>query len=154
MSEKKWYPDDSFNDVKDGEFLGIREIKEALAKLGKQDLGDKIVTSRDPGMEDLTELLRRENMPEGVEKWMLPVTAGGMEPKHPSFVFLIRVKPGAVVPKHVHKNDSLFRIVVSGSVIQNGIELTSGDWTYIPVGKSYSYTAGKSGVFLMHTYHG
>ena len=153
MSEKKWYPDDSFNDTKDGEFLGILEIKEALAKLGKQDLGDRIVTSRDPGMEDLTRLLRRDNMPEGVEKWMLPVTAGGMKPKHPSFVFMIRVEPSAVVPKHFHKNDSIFRIVVSGSVIQDGIELTSGDWTYVPVGKAYSYTAGKSGALLMHTYH-
>ena len=153
MSEKKWYPDDSFNDTKDGEFVGIREIKEALGKLGKRDMGDKIVTSRDPGIENLTELLRRKNMPEGVEKWMLPVTAGGMKPRHPSFVFVSRIKPGAVVQEHVHKNDNVFRVIVSGSIIQNDVELTSGDWSYIPVGKAYSYTAGKSGALIMHTYH-
>lgn len=149
---KNWSPDDSFNDMYEGEFIGIREINEATQQLGL-NLGEKIVTSRDPGMDEVTELLRRKNMPEGIDKWMLPITVGGMKPEHPAFVFIIHVKPGAVVPRHIHKNDSIFRIVTGGSVIQDGVELMPGDWTYIPVGKAYSYTGGKSGATLMHTYH-
>ena len=57
-----------------------------------------------------------------------------------AFFFLTVSEPGAIVPSHEHKRD-LFRIVVSGSIITNGIELKSGDWMFVPKGVSYGYSA-------------
>lgn len=107
------------------------------------------ITSRDAGVSDLLYDLERREMPPGIQSWQLPFAFGG---GGSVFFFLTVAQPGAIVPSHKHTRD-LFRIVVSGSIITNGIELKSGDWMFVPKGVSYSYHAGLNpGAVTYHCY--
>jgi quercetin dioxygenase-like cupin family protein len=140
-----WKPDDSVIEGKPG----AQRIKAALDKRGVKTEG-RVITSRDPGMSDILYDLRRRDMPPGIQSWQLPVQLGG--DGESAFFFLTVAAPGAIVPSHSHKRD-LFRVVVSGSIITNGIELRSGDWMFVPKGVSYSYSAGLNpGAVSMHCY--
>jgi quercetin dioxygenase-like cupin family protein len=150
-ANKSWKPDDSFHDIIDGEFKGVLRVKKACKDLGVT-FGKKIVTSRDRSMPALLEKLRRTTLPPGFEQWQLPIILGGGN--RPVMFFVTVGSPNAKLPHHRHRNDSLFRIVLSGSITYNGIELTSGDWMYVPTGQPYSFKAGKSGCVIMHTYNG
>ncbi len=88
---------------------GKERIKKALDNHRKKH-GDepRIITSRDPDMNDLLYDLRREDMPPDFEQWQLPVKLEG-----PALFFLTVVQPGGIVPTHKHARD-LFRVVVSG----------------------------------------
>lgn len=147
----KWQPDDSFHDLINGEYKGVLRVKEALKKL-KLSLGDKIVTSRDPQMAKLMEELRRTTLPEGFEQWQLPIILGGGE--RPVMSFITVGQPNAKLPLHKHRNDTLLRIVLSGSIIYKNIELITGDWMYIPTGLAYGFAAGRLGCVIMHLYNG
>jgi mannose-6-phosphate isomerase-like protein (cupin superfamily) len=143
----KWTPDDS---IIEGE-TGKKRIREALERLGFKTDEDRVITSRDPGMDEVRFHLRREKMPPGYEQWQLPVKLSGE-----TFFFLTLAQPGAVVPTHRHERD-LFRIVVWGSVIYNGIELKQGDWMFVPKGVPYSLSAAISpnspgGAMTCHAY--
>lgn len=139
---KKWEPDDSLVEGPSG----IERIREALKKHNVTIEG-RVVTSRDLRM-DLVRLdLKREDRPQGFEQWQIPAWGDG-----PAFPFITVADPGAVVPEHSHKRD-LFRVVISGSIIVNGIELKPGDWMYVPKGVRYSYTAAfNPGAITLHIY--
>lgn len=144
---KRWSPDDS---VIEGE-AGKKRIREALEAYGIKIEEDRIITSRDPGMDEVRFHMRREGLPPGYEQWQLPVKLTGE-----TFFFLTVGQPGAVVPRHAHKRD-LFRIVIWGSLITNGIELKQGDWMFVPAGAEYSLSASMSpssppGVMSCHCY--
>jgi uncharacterized protein YegJ (DUF2314 family) len=142
VSKKKWTPDDSTIEGT----IGAKRIMDALKKHAIKT-ERRVITSRDPGMDEVRSSLRRENMPPGFTQWQLPVQMEG-----PAFFFLSVVEPGAVVPRHVHKRD-LWRVVISGSIITNGIELKSADWMYVPKGVPYSFSAGLNpGAIIMHCY--
>lgn len=143
----KWSPDDS---VIEGE-TGKERIREALKRHRIKTDESRVITSRDPGMDEVRFHLRRENMPPGYEQWQLPVKLTGE-----TFFFLTVGQPGAVVPTHSHKRD-LFRIVVWGSVIYNGIELKQGDWMFVPAGVEYSLStamnpSSPAGAMTWHCY--
>jgi quercetin dioxygenase-like cupin family protein len=145
-TRKNWKPDDSVIEGKPG----AARIKAAL-KNRRVNVTNRVVTSRDPGMSDVLYDLRREDMPPGIQSWQLPFVLGGGDDAS-VFFFLTVAQPGAIVPSHSHTRD-LFRIVVSGSLITNGIELKSGDWMYVPTGVEYSYTAGLNpGLISYHCY--
>ncbi len=151
MIDAQWRPDDTFHDVIDGEFKGVLRVKKALKELGIT-LGKNVVTSRDPGMEKLREVLYRDTMPEGLQQWQLPIVFEADD--RPSMFFITVGQPDAEVPQHAHKDDNLLRIVLSGSVIHDGrVELTTGDWAHVPAGEPYTFKAGKHGCVIMHTYH-
>lgn len=138
----RWEPDDSRVEGQ----TGIDRIREALRRHNFTTEG-RVVTSRDPGMDLIRLDLRRERSPAGFEQWQLPVFGEG-----PAFPFLTSASPGAVVPEHSHKRD-LFRIVISGSIIVNGVELKPGDWMYVPKGVPYSYSAAfNPGAISLHIY--
>lgn len=59
-----------------------------------------------------------------------------------------------MLPAHSHKNDCLFRVVISGSIMFKEVELVPGDWMYVPTGMEYSFVAGKTGCLLLHLYNG
>jgi mannose-6-phosphate isomerase-like protein (cupin superfamily) len=140
-----WKPDDSIIEGKPG----ADRIKAALNKRGVKTEG-RMITSRDPGMSDILYDLGRRNLPPGIQSWQLPVFLSG--DKESVFFFLTSAEPGAIVPSHSHKRD-LFRIVISGSIITNGIELKSGDWMFVPSGVSYEYRAGLNpGAIVWHCY--
>lgn len=150
-AEGPWKPDDTFHNIIDGEFKGVRRVNEALKKLGIK-LGDKIVTSRDKDMQKLVNILRRDTMPAGFEQWQLPIILGGGD--RPVMSFVTVGSPGAEVPEHRHRDDCLFRIVINGSLHFKDLELFPGDWMYIPTGQRYSFRAGMLGVVVMHLYNG
>jgi hypothetical protein len=137
-----WKPDDSVVE----ERIGAERVRAALKKHGII-VGGKVITSRDKGMDDVRYELRRKGMPEGIEQWQLPIVLQG-----PTLAFLTVSEPGAVVPTHKHKRN-LFRIVLSGSIITDGIELKTGDWMYVPKGVAYSYHAAfNPGAITLHLY--
>ena len=137
-----WKPDDS---VIEGR-IGAERVRAALKKHGIA-VERKVITSRDPGMDEVRNELRRPDMPPGFHQWQLPIVMEG-----PAFFFLTVAEPGAVVPRHAHKRD-LFRMVLSGSMHINGRELMVGDWMYVPSGTSYSYGAGLNpGLITFHCY--
>jgi len=139
----KWSPDDS---VIEGE-AGKTRIREALERHNIRIGDDRVVTSRDPGMDDVRYALMRPGLPPGFIQWQLPIKLTGE-----TFFFTTVCEPGAVVPTHSHKRD-LFRIVVSGSIITNGIELKAGDWMFVPAGVEYSFSAALNpGAIINHCY--
>jgi quercetin dioxygenase-like cupin family protein len=150
-NKSKWKPDDSFHDLIKGEFKGVLRVKQSLAELGIT-LGDKIVTSRDSFMPKLKEKLRRETMPKGFEQWQLPIILGINS--RPVMMFITVGQPNTEVPEHKHADDSVFRIVISGSIIHGGVELTPGDWVFVPKGQTYSFKTGNLGGAVMHMYNG
>ena len=125
---------------------GVARIRAALKK-HRLTVKDRVITSRDPGIDDLRYTLRREDMPPGFQAWQLPFVGEG-----PTFFFITVAEPGAIVPTHEHKRD-LFRFVISGSIITNGIELKSGDWMFVPKGVPYGYSAALNpGAITYHCY--
>ena|SRR5438034_443207 len=150
-SKTKWKPDDSFHDIIEGEFKGVLRVKNALKEM-KIKLGDSIVTSKDPLMIKLMEKLRRTTLPEGFQQWQLPIILGG--DNRPVMSFITFGEPHAEIPHHSHKNDSLLRFVLSGTIIYKDQELTTGDWMYVPTGLPYSFKAGQYGCITMHVYNG
>ena len=143
-TKANWKPDDSVIEGKPG----AARIKAALKKR-RVNITNRVITSRDPGMNDVRYDLRRPDMPPGIQSWQLPFVLGE---SGSVFFFLTVAEPGAVVPSHSHKRD-LFRIVVSGSIIVNGTELKSGDWMFVPSGVPYGYSAGLNpGAVVWHCY--
>ena len=137
-----WQPDDSLLVRGKGGSKGARRIKAALQKHRISSV-KKVITSRDPRMNSVKLTLKRPraSMPPGVEQWQLPVTHG---PRSAVLSFTGRMKPGAKVPPHVHKND-VFRVVIKGSLKTGGKTLRAGDWMHVPAGQSYALQAGPKG---------
>jgi quercetin dioxygenase-like cupin family protein len=135
-------PDD---DVIEGP-AAIQRIKKAINDHQVDDSG--VMTSQDRNMDRAKGALKRQNMPNGIESWSLPVLSDGG-----AFIFLTTAAPGAVVPKHSHKRD-LFRVVISGSIIlDDGKVLKSGDWMFVPKGTEYGYKAATNpGAITLHFY--
>jgi hypothetical protein len=97
---------------------------------------NQVVTSRSPRMDEVRYAMRRRNQPDGWLSWQLPAY---LKSKTSTF-FLSSGAPGAILPGHAHEFGQ-FRIVLSGGVIFNGVELRSGDWMFIPANEKYSLTA-------------
>ena len=135
----EWKPDDRFLDEK--RRGGVQRVDAAFKR------PDRIVTSRDEGMDDIRYRLRRENMPPGWDTWQLPVYLMS----EATFFFLTSSAPGAILPSHAHKV-AQFRMVLSGGLLYNGIELRSGDWIYIPPEAEYSLSASMNPGGCVHMY--
>ena len=145
-----WRPDITFHQKTNGDYNGVRYVIEALSDF---DIGNtkRIVTSREPGMKEVMQKLKRKNMPEGIDKWQLPIIIGG---ERPAFLFLTSCRPNAEVPEHIHPDDTITRVVINGSVVISGVELTHGDWFFVPKGIPYSYCVGPYGAAILHIYNG
>jgi hypothetical protein len=122
---------------------GSERIRTALRK-ANVDIENTIITSRDPWAAGIREEFRMSNQPSGVEMWLLPVVLNR------SLLFLQVLAPDAEVPEHEHVRAAVFRLVISGSVVYNGMELMAGDWMYVPRGISYSFSAGRLGATVMY----
>lgn len=123
---------------------GIERIKKAA---GKFDKDYAIVTSRDEVAVDLRHSLKVTNVPPGFEKWQLPVWL-----EKPSQLYISVAAPNLKVPEHSHDEGAGVRIIMSGSIIFNGKELTEGDWMYIPQGKKYTFATGPLGARMCYCY--
>jgi hypothetical protein len=61
------------------------------------------------------------------------------------------LRPNITIPPHSHELERLadFKIVIDGSIICKGYELTEGDWLCVPSGRSYTFAAGDKGAVLI-----
>ena len=124
---------------------GLKRISDANKKIDF-DPNKKITTSKDKIAEELKEELKINNIPDGFDKWQLPfsLSCSGAQ------LFMSVGKPGIDVPLHSHDEGQGIRFIISGSIIYDGKELTSGDWMHIPKGAEYSFKVGKSGVSMCY----
>ena len=143
-----WRPNDSLLERNSkGELKGGRRVRDALQKHGLK-YGNRIVTSRDRGMEAVKKDLKRTPMPPGVQQWQLPVALGaGGE----TLCFMSQYQPGAKVPTHSHPH-ALFRVVIEGSVKHRRTTLKSGDWMLVPPGQRYALQAGTDGCIILYAH--
>ena len=141
-----WRPDDSLHERDDkDEVRGVRRVKDALRKHGV-DFGNRVITSRDRGMDEVQKDLKRTGMPPGVEQWQIPIVVGANED---ILSFTGQMEAGADVPEHAH-NQAIFRIVIQGSLEYNGMTLKAGDWMLVPAGQRYELKAGPDGCTTMY----
>lgn len=125
---------------------GIQRIEQAVKAAGVETKG-KIITSREPQVLKLMETLRVDNVPEGFQKWQLPVYLN-----RPSQMFITVAEPNAKVGTHAHNEGDGIRFIASGSITYNGQELTTGDWMFIPAGAPYSFDVGRYGCVIVYCY--
>ncbi len=144
---QEFHVDDSF--LKNDRQTGVEEINQALKKHGFTTERNRIITSKEPRMDQVRYELRRRNMPDGWQSWQLPAYLSSKF----SFFFLQMAQPGSVLPEHAHEVDQ-FRVVLSGTVIYNGVELRSGDWMFIPKGEAYglSVSTNPCDVSILYAY--
>lgn len=124
---------------------GVKRIQSALSK-GGHKLGSRIITSRDADAVKLCNLLAIDSgLPKGITKWQLPfyVESGQF--------FITTAEPGVKVAEHSHDEDGV-RFIISGSIVYDGIELSSGDWMFLPKGKRYGFKAGLLGATMCYCY--
>jgi quercetin dioxygenase-like cupin family protein len=65
--------------------------------------------------------------------------------------FVSRVKPGAKVPEHAHKQ-AIFRVVIDGSLKYGSKTLKAADWMLVPAGQVYSIQAGPEGCTIFYAH--
>lgn len=124
---------------------GIKRIKSALSKAGYEH-GSRIMTSRDADAVKLSNLLAIDSgLPKGMTKWQLPFYFDGGQ------FFITTAEPGVKVGEHSHDEEGV-RFIISGSIIYDGIELSAGDWMYLPKGARYSFKVGLLGASMCYCY--
>lgn len=142
----EWKPDEALFERVDGVPKGVLNVREALEAAGLDT--NKIITSRNPALRTVKDRLRSNLMPTGFEQYQLPIPLRGED----TLCFITTGQPNAAFPEHRHAKSDGLRVVISGSISYEGIELTAGDWMYVPRGASYSFVAGTSGCTLFHGY--
>src|ERR1700722_9754481 len=124
---------------------GVERIRRAVGK--DFDQQSRIITSRDADVGKLQTKLKVGGVPDGFEKWQLPVYLSG-----PSQLFISAAPPNAEFGEHSHDAGDGIRFMVGGSIHYAGKELTAGDWMYIPQGKKYAFKAGAMGAVMCYCY--
>ena len=107
----------------------------------------QIITSKDEGAAKLRKALSTTNVPEGFQKWQLPVHLD-----NPSHLFITVAEPNVKSPRHSHKDGDGIRFIAGGSITYEGKELSAGDWMFIPAGKEYSFQVGPLGAVMCYCY--
>ncbi len=107
----------------------------------------KIFTSKDKEVQEAIKQLRVKEILNGFYKWQLPVFfSDGV------VIWITIGNPEAVIHDCQHDNGSGFKFIGCGSIVYNDIELTAGDWMYIPKGEKYSFQVGKFGATMLYCY--
>ena len=125
---------------------GLKRIARGNER-AKLKLNGRILTSRDKDVERATDILQVDNIPDGFKKWQLPVYLDS-----PSQLFISTAAANTTVPEHAHRDGDGIRFIVAGSIIYNGVELTAGDWMFIPKGQKYSFQVGRLGATMCYCY--
>lgn len=125
---------------------GVERIRRARKEAGV-NFGRGIITSKDPDVLKVTNLLKVDIVPDGFQKWQLPFTL-----EKPSQLYISAGTAFAKVAKHSHNDGDGVRVIMSGSIYYNGQELTAGDWMMIPAGEPYSFEVGPFGTLMCYCY--
>jgi hypothetical protein len=124
---------------------GLDRIKQACDEAGLT-IEKRVVTSREQAAVAAMDALQVKNVPDGFQKWQLPVSFSGA-----SQLFLTTAAPGAHAAPHSHPGDGI-RFIAGGSIHFEGQELTAGDWMFIPADVEYSFTTGRYGAVMCYCY--
>ena len=108
---------------------------------------EKILTSQDVAKAGLEEKLKVTNIPPGFQKRMLPVFLDKA-----STFYISRGEAGTEVPEHSHDEGDGLRVILSGSIRYGDVELSEGDWMFLPAGQKYSFVVGERGVTMFYCY--
>jgi quercetin dioxygenase-like cupin family protein len=142
----EWRPDDSMMEADArGTLRGARRVAAALRRNGVQ-YGKGVITSRDKGVAAAQSDLKREGMPPGVESWQIPFV---LRLTGDILTFITRMEAGATVPAHSHDH-AVVRFIFEGSLKYGRVNLTVGDWMYVPAGHVYSVKAGPRGCSITY----
>jgi hypothetical protein len=125
---------------------GLERIRRASKEAGIK-LGRGILTSRDPDVLKITNLLKVDNIPDGFQKWQLPLSL-----ERPSQMYISAGASFTNVAEHSHNEGDGIRFIMSGSIFYKGQELTTGDWMFIPAGEPYSFEVGPFGTLMCYCY--
>ena len=124
---------------------GVKRIQNALSEI-KYKLGYRILTSRDADAVKLCNLLAIDSgLPNGMTKWQLPFHLEGGQ------FFITTAQAGVKVGEHSHDEDGV-RFIISGSIVYDGIELSAGDWMFLPKDARYSFKVGTLGATMCYCY--
>lgn len=118
----------------------------SIQKAGGIETG-RIMTSRSKSVRSVADRLAVKNIPDGFTKEMLPLYFDG-----PTTLYISSGAPHAVVPSHSHDEGPGIRIMISGSIHYKDMELTAGDWMYVPAGEKYEFTVGARGATMCYCY--
>jgi hypothetical protein len=121
-------------------------LDEVRSKVGLAD-EEGIVTSKDPRVQRSIGQLKCTEVPAGFNKWILPFYSDGAATFYLSFG-----APNTEVSEHSHDEGAGIRVILSGSIIYKGQELTAGDWMYLPARARYSFKVGPMGVGQFYCY--
>jgi hypothetical protein len=125
---------------------GLNRLLKVTSAAGFAQRG-RIITSRDEDVRELRHELIIGAVPEGFQKWQLPVYL-----PEASQLYLTVAEPNAEVPEHSHPEGDGIRFVVSGSIHYGAHELVPGDWMFIPAGVAYKLRVGDLGAVLCYCY--
>ena len=134
------------------------ETGDRVFGLHNADFSGGFVTSRDPSVAGATVSLGQvEQYAEraaGVTHSFFPFapTMPVTDVEDGRFLaWLARIEPNTAIPAHVHDLEKLadYKLVISGSIVCRGKELTAGDWLWAPAGGAYAFTAGDQGALLL-----
>lgn len=124
----------------------IIQLREMNAKHGI-DM-KKILTSKDPIMKKLARTeLAVKNIPDGFVKTRLPVFF-----EKETTLYISSGAPGTKVPKHSHDEGDGIRFMISGSIHYGDMELSAGDWMFVPAGVPYEFEVGPMGATMCYCY--
>ena len=124
---------------------GVTRIRQAVERVGLDTT--RVLTSRDEDVLKAQALLTVSAIPGGFRKWQLPVYLD-----RASQLFISVGEPNAEVPEHSHDEGDGVRFIVSGSIVYGDVELSAGDWMFIPAGSRYSFRVGPLGVTMCYCY--
>jgi quercetin dioxygenase-like cupin family protein len=124
---------------------GLELVKEIQADLRLDT--SKIFTSKQAGNLYKNKKALVTNVPGGFSKIMLPISTS----KEATF-YISAGAPNTEAPKHSHDEGEGIRIIMSGSIIFDGQELSEGDWMYVPPKAQYSFKVGPRGCLLCYCY--
>ncbi len=113
----------------------------ALAAIGKEPLAE-IVTSRDPRLAGQASALSA--LADEVRGWTPPFS--GDEEMQTCVTI---TGPGGDIGPTLHLDGDAVRFILSGSTWFGGVELTPGDWMFIPAGCAYRLRVGHRGVISL-----
>jgi hypothetical protein len=124
--------------------FGVDRVQKALKNSGVSLT--RITTSRNPEVKKVVSKLQVENIPKEFKKWQLPFIF------EKSQLYISIGNPDADVPLHSHNEGDGIRVIVSGSIKYGDLELTAGDWMFVPKGKKYSFQVGPTGAVMFYCY--
>ncbi|MDX0451744.1 hypothetical protein GOC55_30455 [Sinorhizobium medicae] len=107
----------------------------------------QIITSRDvPDLWKAKELAV-SNVPGGFNKIILPFYTDGA-----ATFYISSAGPYVKVPRHSHDEGNGIRIIMSGSIFWDGLELQASEWMYLKAGAPYEFEVGPRGVSIFYCY--